>query len=153
MIRAPLHCSAVLYISQRSASAVWVINQSWWRPKVEVLTKCFYNSVEVQVSWEILENNIIIVYCQNYSNLLGLVIWRLLFAWNEYTKDFELTHFYVRSRPALSNLWDIEHFCSKKNRPFTKFSWLWIPSSDEFHLQWMRQLLLAACLSMLFVWC
>ena len=27
---------------------------------------------------------------------------------------FELTHFYVRFRPALSYLWDIEHFCSGK---------------------------------------
>ena len=26
--------------------------------------------------------------------------------------------------PALSNLWDIEHFCSKKNWPFTK--WIYI---------------------------
>ena len=29
-------------------------------------------------------------------------------------KRFELTHFYVWFRPALSYLWDIEHFCSKK---------------------------------------
>ena len=33
-------------------------------------------------------------------------------------KGFELTNFYVWFRPALSYLWDIEHFCSGKNWPF-----------------------------------